>query len=404
MASNSETSSGGAGFASHQLTAASTDIWMGHFGHTQSEELSINAATSNFSQGQPLNLPLADDTAVSDSPPEDPFVGPELTSIQMPVMNEPALDSMFMDVDGALLFDPPFLLPMDDHAPLDMMPTQIGDVLLHDPLFPQPMDDETLLGMMSVDTEVLVPSSPLQLPGSLDVMPSADGVLYGSLAQPPAIDATDLATPSWTASTQTFNPDPPSIPLFDDSPWFRWDHVSSADNLDQFLAPPASPFCPSDRLGRALNQSHPLVSGISADFPAGTNSPLDGPGLPQPPRQEWAEIQARASIPRKRPLDQAQSSTQSPMKKRLATIQPKPLPMQPSAAGSIPTTSNPSPKVDAKQANIPADMLTTFKLKGLASPGLPEQRTRSTKVCLRCRTLRQRVSFAWIQSMGMNNW
>jgi hypothetical protein len=365
MAPSSEASSGDAGSGDYR--SSTPDIHMEHFGQASSDRLFIDATTSHFYHDQPFELSLTDDTAIWDLPAENTFLNDQL--VQLPVIDENASDMMLIDDDNALL---------------------------HDPLFPPPMDDNTLLDMMPIDDDALCLGLYLQLPEFPDLMPVVNDVLYNHSSQLPVADATAFGIPPWAASGQAFSPDPPPPPLSQDGPWPLGDQVPSAEYPDRCFSPLPTTIGIPDLLGLPTTQLFAVVPGVSAHPPAVTNLPLNALGSPQPLRQEEGRIQARASMTRKRSFDQAQSPIRPG--KRLSTIRPKPLPVQPSSAGRMSTmTSNASLRIDAKQANVPADMLTTFKVKGSGINNSPNQRTRSTKVCLRCRTLRQRVSLVWMQ-------
>lgn len=154
---------------------------------------------------------------------------------------------------------------------------------------------------------------------------------------------------------------------------------------------PLTTFDNSEILQLPAAQSSGVIPGVSAHpFPI-SNPSANTNGLPQQSRQEELGIQPLASIPRKRALDESQSPIRS--SKRLPTIRPEPLPAQTRSTGSISTmASDSSPKSGVKPANIPLDMLTTWRAEASGFSNSSEKRTRSTKVCLRCQALRQKVS------------
>ncbi len=301
--------------------------------------------------------------------------------------DENALDMMLLD-DDALQFP----LPTDDHT-LSMMLTE-NNTPFYNPHFSQQMDDDTFIDLLPIDDNSLFLRPPPQLPQSLDVIPVVGDLPGGQPFQHPVADAAALRIPPWLASTQTFNPAlPPSSPP-QDGPCSVWDQVSSVDYLYGCLSPSPLPLPAGilDLPGLPATQTSALVLGVSAvNPPAGTHLSLNVLGSPQPPMQEGNGIHTRTSVGCKRPLDQPQPSTRP--EKRLATIRPRLPPSQPSSAGGILTmTTNPPPKSNAKQANVPAKMVTTFQLEVSRVSNLRDRRTRSTKVCLKCRTLRQKVS------------
>ncbi|RYP51348.1 hypothetical protein DL769_010822 [Monosporascus sp. CRB-8-3] len=340
MAHNPETLSlGEAGSGDNQ--SPTTDIQQEHFGQSPPGTLFIDAATSQFYQDRPLQLPLTDDSTLLDLP-----------------------------ADNTILNHQPFELPVIDENTLDMIPFdgEDSDTLLHGPPLLPPIDGNTTFDMMPIDSEALLYGLSLQLPKASDVMPVVDNVVRDQSSQMPVADNTALEVPPWTSSGQLFNPDPSSFTIFPDAPWSLPGHVSSTESFDRCLSVPLTTFSTSDPphcLGRGFpaTQSSAAVSAVSAHLPAATNQPLNKLGSPRPAGQQESRIYAPGSVPRKRSFDHVQSPIRPG--KRLLSIQPKPFPVQPSSAASMSTmTSNSTPKSDVKQANIPADMLGTFKLKG----------------------------------------
>ncbi|RYP26340.1 hypothetical protein DL768_011749 [Monosporascus sp. mg162] len=359
MAHNPETlSSGEAGSGDHQ--SPTPDILQEHFGQSPPGILFTDAATSHFYQDQPLQLPPTDDSTLLDLPADNTILNHQ--PFQLPVIDENTLDMISFDGDGS-------------------------DALLHGPPLLPPMDGNTTFNMTPIDREALLYSLPLQLPEALDVMPVVDNVVRDQSSQPPVADNTALEVPPCTSFGQLFNPDPSSPTIFPDAPWSLPDHVFSTESFDRCLSAPLTTFSTSDLphcLGQGFpaTQSSAVVPAVSAHLPAATNQPLNELGSPRPAGQQEIRIYAPGSIPRKRSFDQAQCPIRPG--KRLSSILPKTPPVQPSSAASMSTmTSNLPPKSDVKQANIPADMLRTFELKGLGISNPVDQRTRSKKHWLR---------------------
>ncbi|KAK4161768.1 hypothetical protein QBC43DRAFT_357317 [Cladorrhinum sp. PSN259] len=139
-----------------------------------------------------------------------------------------------------------------------------------------------------------------------------------------------------------------------------------------------------------VTQSSGVMPGFSADILTITTPSLNTVGPPQPTRQEEVKSLPPASILRKRPLDEAQSPIRPA--KRLSNILPKPLPAQTSSAGGTSTmTSNSSPKSSDKRTDTPLNMLRTWRADASGFNNLSGKRSRSTKVCLRCQSLRQKT-------------
>ncbi len=238
------------------------------------------------------------------------------------------LDSL---ADDGSLDVQPIRLPMTDENALDMM-------LLDDdaPQFPLPTDDHTLSMMLTENnTPFYNPLFSQQIDDDtfIDLLPIDDNSLF--LRPPPQLpQALDV------------------MPVVDDLPG-------------------GQPF------------QHPVADAAAPRIPPWlASTETFNPALPPsvPPQDAPCSV-----------WDQPQPSTRP--EKRLATIRPRLLPSQPSSAGGILTmTTNPPPKSNAKQANVLAEMVTTFQLEVSRVSNLRDRRTRSTKVCLKCRTLRQKVS------------
>ncbi len=333
-------------------------------------------------QDQPFQLPLPEDAVTFEVSADNNCVDIQL--LQLPMGDE---------IDANVYpFEFSSSLPADAHRQVFMLPTENDYTLRYNPVFSQPMDDDTSANLVPIDRRPFLPSPQLKLPETVDTIAVVHDLLDGQpYSHHPAVDATAL-TPS-PASTQTLGLDlSPSGPLQNHT-WFRWVQASAADHLHGYLPSSSSPMMAgfSDFPVFPTPQSPTLFSGVSAALhPAGACLPLNALGSPQPPRQERNEIHALASIGRKRPLDQTQPPTRPA--KRFATILSRPPTIHPSSAGGISMMANPPAKSKTKQAGVPADMVTTFRLDGSRVPKSPGRRTRSTKVCLRCRTQRQKVS------------
>ncbi len=197
--------------------------------------------------------------------------------------------------------------------------------------------------MMSDDGNPLVAAPPLQLSEFTDAVPVNDARPIKSL-QPPVADFPALVMPGLPPSSQCFMP-------------------------DQGLLSQPGDF---------------MVPGMSADHLVFTHPPVHAPDFPQPLEHNEIRSQDQTTTSRKRPLDGGEMPVR--LRKRLTTLQPKPLPAQPA------TKPNLAPACNVKPGPVPASMLTTFTLEGSGTANAPSQRrTRSARVCLRCQTLRKKV-------------
>ena len=342
-------------------------------------------------------------------------------------MNEDALFDMLVD-DNALSVGPSFLLPTDNHGPLGipllrppggdftplstmMLPDDNGNMPLSDPAFSLPVDDDAPFGMsacnddplllgasfspaadgivpqgltmMPIEGNSLVPSPPLQEPWSLNLPPVVNNSPGSPSFQLPEPDATAFGIPPWPTTIQGSTPDPFAPIELGHVLNPPWDQAPLPEGFGN-LHPP----------GPSMMRPSAAAPGLSAPALSVTNPPPIALDSPQPPSQEAVRFQGEAHIARKRVFDQSHLSTTRPTR-QLSNIRPKPLPAFPGSAGSTSakTPSHPPPKLDVKQSNVPADMLTTFKLEGPGITHSPNARTRSTRVCLKCQTMHRKVSY-----------
>ena len=355
---------GDAGSGDHQ--SSTPNIQPESLGQPQADTLFIDAAASHIYHGQQFQPSLAYDFAFWDLPADDIFLSDQ--SLQPPVVDENTLDMMLIGDNR-------------DNA------------LLHDPLFPPPMDGNTPFDMMPIDSDALFKGPALGISDSMEVMPVANNVLHNQSSQLPVADTTALEILPWAASAQLFSIDPSFSPPFVDAPSSLQDQVSSTKLFDSCLPATLTTFDNSDLLGFPTSQSSTVLSAVPVNLPPATNQPFNRLGSPRPAEQQEVGIYATNSVHGKRPCDQSQSPIRPA--KRLSSIRPKPLPVQPTSAASMSTmTSKPPPttQLPAQLANIPANMLGQFELKRSGENNSPNQRTRSRRVCLICQTLRESVS------------
>ncbi|KAK4458268.1 hypothetical protein QBC42DRAFT_290744 [Cladorrhinum samala] len=265
-----------------------------------------------------------------------------------------------------LLHDSPLPAIVYGNASFDMM--SIDDL---NPLHDQPatMHDNASSDMVSIDNGSLFAGPPLQLPELSDAMHFASKIIQNQSFQLPGENTSALRIPPCTGiSANSFNLNP-SPPLFADTS--LWDQAPLTGPFDIGLSAPLATFGTWDNtLQIPAAQSSGVSPGVLAhSFPI-TNSSADaGSGLSQPSRQEELGTPHLASNPRKRALDDTQSSPM-PSSKRLATIRPKSLPAQ------MRSTGDSSPKPDAKLAHIPLDMVTTWRADTSGLNNSSKKRTR----------------------------
>ncbi len=342
--------------------------------------------------GNESRIPLHSGLPFSPSTPAEgaaPFPG---TRFRSP-MDDDALFSMFID-DNAVLDGPSFLASVHDgdgNAPLptspsamlierDTPPIEFSDSLPPRALIPLAMGDNTLqdINTMPFAGNVLSPGPPLD---------TRDPINNPQLH---VTGAADLSNPLWPGDGQEFIFHPP--PPFQLEGTLAPPHGQAdlAGGLHESFVPTSTRPGDLDPLGLPTPQPASVIPGQSQHPFPGTIPPLNQFGSPQAPIQDQVMGQHRLLHAPKRPYDQPRSPGQPA--KRHCAIQPKPLPGWPKPAGNTPTVPNPPPKSSVKEGNVPSNMLTTLELTNPGITNAADKRTRSNKVCLKCQTLRKKVS------------
>lgn len=287
--------------------------------------------------------------------------------------------------------------PIDYNAPFDSIPNPIPDPMLYNddngidtltytmPPSYLPRDTNTLTGtsfsnpysaqfdLSNIDNSMLASITPCPQTGSIPTTASGNndnGIIAPTgviLYQP----SHQFENTSWPTRHQTA-----LVESLDSS------HVATPATFIHLDLPPSSTAQPTALLpGGLLHQS------------AATTPPLNLPGAPQDSRQNELINQGQALSTSKRTAD-----NQSPRRpeKRACPIRPKLTPAHPGpAANTLETNSGSrqSRAVKGKHGGIPANMMHTFQKEGLETLDASAPNTRSKKVCLRCQTLREKVSF-----------
>ncbi len=300
--------------------------------------------------------------------------------------------------DNAGLPGPSFLVTVRDDN---------GNDLLLNPHSPEPMEGDVLPpGMEFVDfPDALLPDTPFpstmndDTPQKLTMMPLGGerfppDLLLDSIDTPQlhVPDATSLSRPPWPGGLQEFIFHPPPPIQLQGTPYFSGGQAIVADRAES-LTPTSAGFGELDGLGLPIQEPGSVIFGAS-QHPFTEPTPfLNHFGLqPQALGHKRVMDENRVVSGFKTPFDDAQSPKR-PIK-RHCSIQPKPCPMPPSQAGNASeTTPGCDLNLGGKQGGIPINMLATFKVEGpgIASPS--GKRTRSKKVCLKCQSLRKKVSF-----------
>ncbi len=316
----------------------------------------------------PLGLATDGDGAL---PHATPFASP---------MGDDELFDLFID-DNALLSGPSFLAPLaTEHDNGDTPHSCVPPASF--------VDDNALLGAQHMDVNAPQGFAMTAIDGdSLLLYPPLDDWHYVETSQPPTDDATTVVLiPPWPTSAQGFQPCLPEAHCSqpEDVRCLPSDDLCCVEDFGGPLGLPSQTFGHFD-LPEPVNAAHPAPTVPAARQPL---EPLDSP---QPPTQDEAINQDAISRTSKRRRHQVQSSRRP--EKRLCPIRPKPLPVPPSPEGDTPeTTRSPPPKLDDRKETVPTNMLTTFKVEGLAVTGSAGRRTRARNVCLKCQTLRKKVS------------
>lgn len=211
--------------------------------------------------------------------------------------------------------------------------------------------------------------------------------------------------PPFPASIQRLEPHALPSNHLEGAAGFLWGQVYPARDSDTRLALPYDGLGIADPLGPPAQpwditvpdaQPRPAVSPVGlpayCQHPTVANPPLNGLVLRQPLRQEATRTShGQGPIAFKRTIDHTGPPTALQPKRRLAA---KPEGARPPA--STPTKApKPRPNSRVNQSAIPPHSMATWEV---ASYGVPQARTRSSRPCQNCQVQHKQVSFSfWVQ-------